>query len=67
MDDERERAIGEAFALYMDLRRLAQTLPRDHPAHPTIVAAIEAAQRHWRALATLPEDRVLAVVPARAR
>lgn len=61
MDAERERAIEEAYALYVRLRSLAHDLPPNHPARPSLLPAVEAAYRHWLALAAPPEDRVLDV------
>ena len=66
MDARRAGEIDEAYRLYLRLRALLRDTPRDHPARPHLVAAARATHRHWRDLRRPPEDRVLAVAPARA-
>ena len=67
MDARRAGEIDEAYRLYLRLRALLRDTPRDHPVRPAIMAAAQAAHRHWRDLRRPPEDRLLAVAPVRAR
>ena len=67
MDEARDRAQREAYALYRRLRRLARALPEGHPVRPAASAAAEAAGRHWLILTAPPEDRLVDLLPARPR
>ena len=67
METARAGEIDEAYRLYLRLRALLRDVPRDHPVRPAIMAATRAAHQHWRDLRRPPEDRVLAVAPARSR
>lgn len=50
------QALGEALALYEELRERLYRLPEGHPAYPHLRQAAVAAYCHWRALSYPPRE-----------